>query len=151
MVELNFLLILRLFKLKLGAAAPLATPLYGPSEGRFHKDQQLGANIEIALLNLGARHKARSMPVKSFSKFRRKAQIGRKTVYEIDPESTQKIITLLARCCCCLKANLFPSICPLGANPPELFWSLPESCSFRSSPSDCISGERECQHLDGSF
>ena len=41
--------------------------------------------IEIALLKLGARRKARSTPVKSFSKVQRKAQIGRKTVYEIDP------------------------------------------------------------------
>ena len=53
--------------------------------GRFHKSWAHGANIEIALLKLGARRKARSTPVKSFSKVGRKAQIGRKTVYEIDP------------------------------------------------------------------
>ena len=57
--------------------------------GRFHKSWPHGANIEIALLKLGARRKARSTPVKSFSKFRRKAQIGRKTVNEIDPSWEQ--------------------------------------------------------------
>ena len=53
--------------------------------GQFHKSWAQGANIEIALLKLGARHKARSTSVKSFSKVGRKAQIGRKTVYEIAP------------------------------------------------------------------
>ena len=36
---------------------------------------------------MGAWRRARSTPVKSFSKVGRKAQIGRKTVYEIDPWS----------------------------------------------------------------
>ena len=55
--------------------------------GWFHKDRRMAQIIEIALLKLGARRKARSTPVKSFSKVQRKAQIGRKTVYEIDPRS----------------------------------------------------------------
>ena len=53
--------------------------------GRFHKIWAHGANIEIALLKLGSRRKVRSMPIKSFSKVRHKAQIGHKIVYEIDP------------------------------------------------------------------
>ena len=57
------------------------------SQGQFHKSWAHGANIEIALLKLGARRKARSTPVKSFSKVGRKVQIGRKTVYEIDTQT----------------------------------------------------------------
>ena len=39
---------------------------------------------------MGARRRARSTPVKSFSKVGRKAQIGRKTVYEIDPSKDRQ-------------------------------------------------------------
>ena len=55
------------------------------TQGRFHKSWAHSANIEIALLKLGTRLKVRSTPVKSFSKVWRKVQIGRKTVYDIDP------------------------------------------------------------------
>ena len=42
--------------------------------------------IEIALSKLGARHKARHTPVKSFSKVERRAQIGRKKFMKSTPE-----------------------------------------------------------------
>ena len=47
-----------------------------------------GANHSDHSINLRA---LRSRPVKSFSKVWRKVQIGRKTVYEIDPISHYKM------------------------------------------------------------
>ena len=63
--------------------------------------------IEIALSKLRARLKARRTPIKSFSKVGRRAHIGCKKVYEIDPRFGEQIIVprfqkeglLIKKCC----------------------------------------------------
>ena len=51
----------------------------------FIKVGRRAQNIEIALSKLGAQRKARSTPLKSFSKVGRTAQIRRKTVMKSTP------------------------------------------------------------------